>query len=234
LKSGTLEVVPNAVSRDQLGKKVDGGLYEYFLDKYGPPTSDAFQQVFILTIVKGFNKSYQARKNFIKSMAAYSVVCYILQIKDRHNGNILIDEEGHLIHIGRKCIRILLCNINLDFGFIFDTSPGGDFGFEIAPFKLSAEMIEIMGGRPDAEPFKWFMVLSTRAFLAARFLLFQFWILTSFRQYTASIVTLVQLMLDTGLPCFKGETIERLLSRLIPNRTEKAAGIKFFENYIAN
>lgn len=77
-----------------------------------------------------FKKDFdEALKNFIESLAGYSLVQYFLQIKDRHNGNILIDNLGHIIHI--------------DFGFMLSLSPG-NVGFESAPFKLTAEYMELM------------------------------------------------------------------------------------------
>lgn len=82
----------------------------------------------------------------------YSVVTYLLQIKDRHNGNILLDREGHLIHI--------------DFGFMLSNSPG-NIGFEAAPFKLPPEYIEVLGGI-DSEPFRMFKQLFREGFEAAR------------------------------------------------------------------
>jgi phosphatidylinositol kinase/protein kinase (PI-3 family) len=57
------------------------------------------------------------------------VVCFVPashQVKDRHNGNLLLDEEGHIIHI--------------DFGFMLSNSPGG-VNFESAPFKLTRELL---------------------------------------------------------------------------------------------
>lgn len=82
---GVIDVVPNATSRDEMGRAKINDLFGYFVDKYGGVDTVAFQK---------------ARLNFIQSMAAYSVACYILQIKDRHNGNIMIDGEGHIVHIG--------------------------------------------------------------------------------------------------------------------------------------
>ena len=92
---GVIDVVPNATSRDEMGRAKINDLLAFFIAKFGSEDTVAFQQ---------------ARLNFIQSMAAYSVVCYILQIKDRHNGNIMIDGHGHIVHV--------------DFGFLFDIAPG--------------------------------------------------------------------------------------------------------------
>ena len=85
IQCGVIDVVPNATSRDEMGRAKVNDLLDFFVAKYGGEDTIEFQK---------------ARLNFIQSMAAYSVVCYILQVKDRHNGNIMIDGEGHIVHIG--------------------------------------------------------------------------------------------------------------------------------------
>ena len=96
-------------------------------------------------------KFKKAKDNFCRSLAAYSLLCYILQIKDRHNGNILVDIEGHIMHI--------------DFGFLLSNSPGKGFKFEKAPFKLTIEMVEILGGI-KSKKFNEFRELMREGFMA--------------------------------------------------------------------
>jgi phosphatidylinositol 4-kinase len=164
---GIIEVIPNSYSRDQLGKAFELDLYKYFLKRYGSETSEEFRF---------------ARLNFVKSLAAYCVVSYILQIKDRHNGNIMIDDSGHLIHI--------------DFGFIFDWSPGKDMRFERSNFKLTQEFMDIMGG-PRSESFHLFVTRVVQGFLAVR-------------RYSEEFVNLTELMHFSGFPCFKPPSLTNL------------------------
>lgn len=177
---GVIDVLPNSISRDMVGREAVNGLYDYFISKYGNEDSLRFQE---------------ARSNFVKSMAAYSVISYLLQFKDRHNGNIMIDDAGHILHI--------------DFGFCFDIVPGG-VKFERAPFKLTHEMLAVMGGSMDHQAFKWFEELCVKAFLASR-------------PYMEKLSQLVLLMLDSGLPCFKPETMQRFRDRFVLDRNEREA-----------
>jgi len=62
-------VVPNATSRDEMGRAKINDLTAFFMTKYGSPDTIQFQK---------------ARLNFIQSMAAYSVACYILQVNKLH------------------------------------------------------------------------------------------------------------------------------------------------------
>lgn len=99
-----------------------------------------------------------------------------MQIKDRHNGNILIDNEGHVAHI--------------DFGFIFDWSPGRDMRFESANFKLTSEMIKVLGGDEKSEAYNLFVNLTIKGFLAIR-------------EYYDVIIATIYPMFHSGQPCFK-------------------------------
>ncbi|KAI9739596.1 MAG: phosphatidylinositol-4- kinase [Cirrosporium novae-zelandiae] len=177
---GVIDVLPNSISRDMLGREAVNGLYEYFVSKYGSQDSVRFQE---------------ARNNFVKSMASYSLISFLLQFKDRHNGNIMVDDAGHILHI--------------DFGFCFDIAPGG-VGFERAPFKLTSEMVAVMGGSPTSQSFRWFEELCIKSFLASR-------------KYVEQLVHIVILMLDSGLPCFKPATVKNFRERFVLEKTEREA-----------
>ncbi|NWI45028.1 PI4KB kinase, partial [Picathartes gymnocephalus] len=135
--SGMIEPVLSAVSLHQIKKQSQLSLLDYFLQEHGSYNTESF-----LT----------AQRNFVRSCAGYCLVCYLLQVKDRHNGNILLDAEGHIIHI--------------DFGFILSSSPR-NLGFETSAFKLTTEFVDVMGGL-DGDMFNYYKMLMLQGLIAAR------------------------------------------------------------------
>lgn len=200
--TGLVETITNALSIHSIKKSltehsiVEGenakrkifSLKDYFEKVYGGSDTTAYKR---------------AQENFARSLASYSIICYFLQIKDRHNGNIMIDDEGHIIHI--------------DFGFLLSNSPGS-VGFEAAPFKLTSEYVELMGGA-DSDLFRYFKKLCADCFLALR-------------EEGEQIVNLVELMQkDSTLPCFNnGENTSVLLKQRLQLHMNKEEIADFVEN----
>lgn len=182
---GIVEVVPNAVSIDQMKQKNKSmsslnDIYQYC---FGPINSSRYKK---------------AINNYIRSLAGYSLVCYFLQIKDRHNANILIDDQGHLIHI--------------DFGFMLSNAPGKGLKFETAPFKLTQDFVDVMGGT-NSVYFDTFRKLLWKGFIASV-------------EHYEKILILIEMMFcghGNSLPCFiNGQvTVDELKKRFIPNQNMK-------------
>lgn len=168
---GLIETVPNAISVHSIKKSIlmslgrtefspeDLSLKGYFIRKFGTPDSEAYGR---------------AVDNFIKSLAGYSLLTYTLQVRDRHNGNILLDRDGNLIHI--------------DFGFMLSNSPGY-VGFESAPFKLTADYLDLLEGI-GSEKWNRFKGLLTQGLLALR-------------KHSDQLLSLLEVLLpNSTLPCF--------------------------------
>ena len=196
--SGLVEMVNDSLSLDQLKQKTNHiSLKDFYINYYGNGNEDS-------PLYK------KAMINFVSSLAGYSLVCYFLQIKDRHNGNILIDKEGHIIHI--------------DFGFLLSNSPGKGLKFENAPFKLSNDMVDCLGGI-KGKYFMEFRKLLKKGFLAVH-------------KHRHKIIILVEMMWcghGKNLNCFeKGqEAIDDLKLRLNPkDEISKKNIVKLVDNLI--
>ncbi|KAL6451211.1 PIKALPHA Phosphatidylinositol 4-kinase PIK1alpha [Candida maltosa Xu316] len=183
--TGLVETIINAMSVHSIkksltelsiksGENTKGRIFtllDYYENVFGPPESSRFKI---------------AQENFAKSLAAYSIICYVLQIKDRHNGNIMVDGDGHIIHI--------------DFGFLLSNSPGS-VGFEAAPFKLTAEYVDLLGGSGSVL-YNKFVSMCKQCFKVLR-------------TNSEEIIEIVELMQkDSSLPCFNnGENTSVLLKQ---------------------
>ncbi|CAD2108286.1 phosphatidylinositol 4-kinase, putative [Plasmodium vinckei petteri] len=174
--SGIIEYVHDTCSVDSLKRK------------FG---TDSISTIFNIVFA---DYIFEAKKNFIESHAAYSLISYLLQVKDRHNGNMLLDSYGHLIHI--------------DYGFMLTNSPG-NVNFETSPFKLTQEYLDIMDGE-NSDNYEYFRRLIVSGFLEAR-------------KHSEEIILLVELMMPAlKMPCFSNGTqfcIDSLKERFMTNLT---------------
>jgi len=120
---GILETLTDALAIDTLKKRMapmsNGG---------APSFADCFEKIFGAKGSEGYSK---AQKRFVASMAAYSVFCYVLHIKDRHNGNIMLCRDGAIAHI--------------DFGIMLNVRYAKDV-LELK-IKLSSEFVQVIGDK---------------------------------------------------------------------------------------
>ena len=176
--TGVIEMVRNAMSFDSLKKRPgynEGGLLGHFR-KMAEHAADPMETLMT------------AKRNFVRSLAAYSLLSHFFLFKDRHNGNLLLDTAGHVIHI--------------DFGFIFGIAPGGSFSLESSvPFKLTEEMIEVMDGL-GSTLFSEFVTLFCCGFLAMQ-------------AHAETFVTIVRITCEgSTFKCFEGKDIREIVYKL--------------------
>jgi len=163
----------------------DSGIMEFVPDSqsFGALKQSFGNESFARCFEAAFaDKLEKAQLNFVKSHAAYSLISYILNVKDRHNGNLMLLRSGHCIHI--------------DFGFMLSSAPGNNFAnmvaggaFENSPFKLTQEIMDIIGGQ-ESEMFDYFKRLLIYGFL-------------QIRKNAERIMLLVEMMMTNyKMPCF--------------------------------
>lgn len=144
--------------------------------------NESFSQIYRAVFGEKFE---YARKNFVESLAGYSLLCYLLQIKDRHNGNIMITHEGHMLHI--------------DFGFLLSNAPG-NFHFETAPFKFTQDYMDLMDGQ-GSDYYEYFLSLMMKGLVALN-------------KHLEEIMALVKITSEkSALPCFKSFNLAEFKNR---------------------
>eukprot|EP00747_Dinoflagellata_sp_TGD_P209481 gnl/TRDRNA2_/TRDRNA2_82874_c0_seq1.p1 gnl/TRDRNA2_/TRDRNA2_82874_c0~~gnl/TRDRNA2_/TRDRNA2_82874_c0_seq1.p1 ORF type:complete len:711 (-),score=143.33 gnl/TRDRNA2_/TRDRNA2_82874_c0_seq1:128-2260(-) len=178
--TGILECITDAISVDTMKKRFPG---------------KSLAEIFRLSFA---DRIFEAKKNFIESCAAYSLLVWFMQVKDRHNGNLMMDLNGHMIHV--------------DFGFMLSNSPGGNIHFEQSPFKLTQEFLDLMDGE-SSDQYEYFRTLVIRGFL-------------ELRKHMERVILPVHMMLSgSKMPCFRegaDAILQSLHERFFVNLTEEA------------
>lgn len=148
-----------------------------------------------------------ARENFLRSSAGYCVATYVLGIGDRHNDNIMMKKDGHLVHI--------------DFGYILGKNPviPTPFGFTIERynsevFAFLPDFGYIIGGEDfqSSANFARFQELCCECYLVVR-------------QHAHLFINLFSLLLPAGL--YQEEELAVMRQRLNLEEEDEVAATIF-------
>ncbi len=144
-----------------MGEMTDGGLYEIFQQDYGPVGSPSFEQArnnflvssagyavasLLLQPKDRHNGNLLFDRYFLIHLLLFVPLHHVifnLQIVKAFSKCLVQEMEGDWSTCELVCIsegRL----VHIDFGFILETSPGGNMRFESAQFKLSHEMTQLL------------------------------------------------------------------------------------------
>lgn len=173
--TGLIETITSAQDLGRLKKSPGYSTLRALLERrHGPPEGAPFKA---------------AQANFSRSLAAYSILMWMLLLRDRHNENLMLDDDGHYFHV--------------DFGFVLGHSTGKQIGglVECAPFKLTAEYIEVLDGL-GSEVYKAFCTSCVANLRAAR-------------SHGEAICTLIEVVgTNSVFPCFQVVPVAKVAPRL--------------------
>lgn len=202
--AGAVQFVPSVPLSNILGSaKYNNSILQY-LQKNNPAPPPAPGNP-TPTGILGVRK--EAMETYVKSLAGYCVITYLLGVGDRHNDNLLLAPDGHFFHA--------------DFGYILGRDPK-----PLAPLmKLSVEMVDGLGGtnleRVPESQFNDFRQYCFTAF-------------TTLRRSSSLILNLFALMQDANIPDIKAagdQAVKKVEERFCLQLTEDEA-IAFFDNLI--